>query len=85
MAGQARILVAPGDDGVDDVVGLGEAVGGVGVAEPVECGEGAGAVIGKVQAVELLQRSPAGGEAWVVFEELVEAGAVGVAEGVGSA
>ena len=40
------------------------------------------AVLGEVEAVELLQRVPSGFEAGVGAEELLEAGAVGVGEGV---
>ena len=55
------------------------------VAEPPEGFEGAVIVVGGVEAVELLEGVPAGFEAGVGVEQLVEAGAVGVGEGVASA
>ncbi len=53
-------LVGPGDDGVDDVVELGQLSGLVEVAEPSERFEGAVVVAGEVEAVELLEGLPAG-------------------------
>ena len=64
-------FVAPGDDGVDDVVELGELAGGVEVGEPVECFECAVTVIGLVEAVEFLECVPSGSQSWVgtrIFE-----------------
>ena len=63
---------------------LGQVAGLVEVAEPPEGFEGAVVVVGGVEAVELLQGLPAGSEAGVGVEQLVEAGAVGVGEGVAS-
>ncbi len=73
-------LVAPGDDGVDDVVKLDELAGGVEVGEPIERLEGAVAVIGEVEAVQILQGPPGHVESRVFGEEFVEAGPVGVVE-----
>ena len=67
------------------VVVLGQLAGLVEVAEPPEGVEGAVVVVGGVEAVELLECLPAGFEAGVGVEQLVEAGAVGVGEGVASA
>ena len=78
-------LVGPCDERVDGVVVLGQLAGLVEVAEPPEGFEGAVIVVGGVEAVELLQGLPAGFEAGVGVEQLVEAGAVGVGEGVASA
>ena len=78
-------LVGPGDDGVDDVVELGQFAGLVEVAEPVECFEGAVVVVGEVEAVEFLECLPAGPQPRVGVEEGVEAGPVCVGEGVASA
>ena len=64
---------------------LGQLAGLVEVAESPEGFEGAVIVVGGVEAVELLQGLPAGFEAGVGVEQLVEAGAVGVGEGVASA
>ena len=47
-------LVGAGDDGVDDVVELGQLCGLVEVLEPPEGFEGAVVVCGGVEAVELL-------------------------------
>ncbi len=47
-------LVGAGDDGVDDVVELGQLSGFVEVAEPPERFEGAVAVVCEVEAVEFL-------------------------------
>ena len=79
---QARNLVGPGDDGVDGVVVLGQLAGLVEVAEPSQGLEGAVVVVGEVEAVEFLQGLPAGPQAGVGVEQLVEAGPVGVGEGV---
>ena len=78
-------LVGPGDDGVDDVVELGQFAGLVEVAEPVECFEGAVVVVGEVEAVEFLECLPAGPQPRVGVEEGVEAGPVCVCECVASA
>ena len=78
-------LVGPCDERVDGVVVLGQLAGLVEVAEPPEGFEGAVIVVGGVEAVELLECLPAGFEAGVGVEQLVEAGAVGVGEGVASA
>ena len=51
-------LVAPVDDGVDDVVELGQLAGGVEVGESVEGFEGTGAVVGLVEPIELLEGVP---------------------------
>ena len=67
------------------VVVLGQLAVLVEVAEPPEGFEGAVIVVGGVEAVELLEGLPAGFEAGVGVEQLVEAGAVGVGEGVASA
>ena len=66
------------------VVVLGQLAGLVEVAEPPERGQGAVVVVGEVGAVELLECLPAGFEAGVGVEEGVEAGPVGVGEGVAS-
>ena len=76
-------LVAPRDDGVDDVVELAEFAGGVEVGEPVKRLERAITVIGP-EAVELLEGVPAGSQSWVGGEELVEAALVVLVEVVGS-
>ena len=55
-------LVGPGDDGVDDVVELGQFSGLVEVTEPPERVECAVVVCGGVEAVELLQCLPARSE-----------------------
>ncbi len=47
-------LVAPGNDGVDDVMELWELAGDVEVGEPVERFERSVVVIGEVEAVEFL-------------------------------
>ena len=75
-------LVAPCEHGVDDVVELDELAGGVEIGEPAQRVEGAGSVVGEVEAVEFLQRSPGHVESWVFGEELIEAGLVTVVEGV---
>ena len=77
-------LVGPCDERVDGVVVLGQLAVLVEVAEPPEGFEGAVIVVGGVEAVELLEGLPAGFEAGVGVEQLVEAGAVGVGEGVAS-
>ena len=69
-------LVAPGDDGVDDVMELTELTSGVKVGEPVESFEGAIVVVGEVETVELLEGISAGSQPWVGGEELGEAGLV---------
>ena len=55
----------PGEDAglgseqrVDDLVELGQVAGLVEIDEPVQGGEGAGLVVGEVQAVELAERLP---------------------------
>lgn len=48
-------FVSPADDGVDDVVELGEFTGGVGISEATQCGECAVVVFGEVEAVEFLE------------------------------
>ena len=73
------------NDGVDDVVELGELAGDVEVGEPVERFEGAITVVGEVEAVEFLEGLPACLEPWVGGEELVEAGLVVIFEGVAAA
>ena len=78
-------LVAPGNDGVDDVMELAKFAGGVEVGEPVESFEGAIVVVGLVEAVEFLEGFPAGSQPWVGGEELGEAGLVVFVEVVGSA
>ena len=55
-------LVAPGNDGVDDVMELGELAGDVEVGEPVKRFECAVTVIGLVEAVEFLEGVPAGSQ-----------------------
>ena len=42
-----------GDERVDDVMELGQDAGLVEIGEPVQGGEGAGFVVGEVQAVQL--------------------------------
>ena len=64
------------------VVVLGQVAGLVEVAEPPEGFQGAVIVVGGVEAVELLEGLPAGSKPRVGVEQLVEAGAVGVGEGV---
>ncbi len=61
-------LVGPLDDGV------GEVGGGVEIGEPAERLKGCFAIIGEVDAVELLERLPRSVEAGVFGEELIEAG-----------
>ena len=61
---------------------LGQLAGLIEVAEPSQGFEGAVVVVGEVEAVEFLQGLPAGFEAGVGVEEGVEAGPVGVGEGV---
>ena len=58
--------------------------GGVEVAEPVEGFQGAGFVVGVVEAVELLEGLVAGFESGVLVEQRVEAGLVCVGERVAS-
>ena len=58
--------------------------GGVEVAEPVEGFQGAGFVVGEVEAVELLEGLVAGFESGVFRQQLVEAGLVRVGERVAS-
>ena len=58
--------------------------GGVEVAEPVEGLQGAGFVVGVVEAVEFLEGLVAGFESGVLVEQLVEAGLVCVGERVAS-
>ena len=65
-------FVGPGNDGVDDVMELGDVAGGVEVAEPVEGLKSAVVVLSKVETVELLEGVPAGFEPRVSIEELVE-------------
>ena len=67
------------------VVVLGQLSGLIEVAEPPEGLQGAVVVVGGVEAVELPQGLPAGPQPRVGVEEPVEAGAVGVGEGVASA
>ncbi len=78
-------LVGPGDDGVDDVVGLGQFAGLVEVAELPERFEGAVVVVCGVEAVELLEGLPAGLEAGVCVEQAPGSGLFGLGEGVGAA
>ena len=78
-------LVAPGNDGVDDVMELGELTGGVEVGEPIESFERAVTVIGEVETVQFLECVSPGLEPWVGGEELVETGPVGVVEAVAAA
>ena len=60
-------FVAPGNDGVDDVVELAKFAGGVEVSEPVESFEGAIVVVGLVETVESSWRAsqPARSLGWV--------------------
>ena len=46
-------LAHVGDERVDDVMELGQDAGLVEIGEPVQGGEGAGFVVGEVQAVQL--------------------------------
>ena len=78
-------LVAPGNDGVDDVMELWELAGDVEVGEPVKRFECAVTVVGLVEAVEFLEGFPSGSQPRVGVEELIEAGLVVFVEVVGSA
>ena len=71
---QAKISSPHVDDGVDDVMELGELAGDVEVGEPVESFEGAIVVVGEVEAVEFLEGFPAGSQPWVGGEELGRGG-----------
>ena len=73
-----------GDEGVDDLVKLGQVAGGVEVAEPVKSCQGAGFVVGEVQAVQFVGCFPSGAQAGVVLEERVEPSAPGAVEAVGA-
>ncbi len=77
-------LVTPGDDRIDDAVVLGRFACGVEVGEPVQGLQGAGPVVGEVDAVELLECVPSGFEPREGVEEPVEAGLFVGVEGVGS-
>jgi len=77
-------LVTPGDDRVADAVVLRQFACGVEVGEPVQGLQGAGPVVGQVEAVELLECVPSGFESRVGVEEQVEAGLFVAVGGVGS-
>jgi hypothetical protein len=67
-------LVGPGDNGVDDVMELGQPSGLVEVVEPIERVEGSLAVVGEVEPVELLQRPPGRSEPRVAVRVRVSLG-----------
>ena len=73
------------DERVDDLVELGQVAGLVEIGEPVQGGEGAGLVVGEVQAVQLAERLPGVAQPRVRLEDGFELGALGVVEAVGAA
>lgn len=78
-------LFGPGQDGVDDVVKLGELAGGVEISEPVQGSERAVVVVGLIEAVQVGEGVPRAFEAGMSGEQLVEAFRLLVVEVVGSA
>ena len=74
-----------GEQRVDDAMELGQVAGLVEIGEPVEGGEGAGLVVGEVQAVQLAERVPGVAQPRVRLEDGFELGALGVVEAVGAA
>ncbi len=73
-------LVRPGQEGVDDGTELGDLAGGVEIGESVEGFEGAVAVVGGVEPVELLEGLPHHPDAGVAVEQ-VDQPSVGLALG----
>ena len=77
-------LVVPCEEGVDGVAELGDLPGAVDVREPVERFEGAVAVVGEVQVVQLAERFPRGPQPGVGSEQLVEPFLLGIFAGGGA-